>query len=425
MALTDRQRATVAYVLARADPSRKWKLPWNDELCDEMEDGGHPLKVTGERWEEPESCVLRHEARHRNVQHPTWLTATEIAERHGTIAPGTTPVEVVFHGRPTLLYNVGQVASLPSTLARRYWEIHPFNAHHRHPDFERFVSTLDVPVRHSVKKPKKGPRLAYLPPERAIRSPPFEMFYTAADYCLSLTHELVHWAGDVTGRAKPERINSDSEKARQELIAEFGAVFACDEMRVPGDPRGSPIEYIAHWRHRGRLGDTEVFNAAETAAALAAWLRRIAPGWRASEGGPGWHGPKDEPSSRTTRPPEDTPPPDPRLATLKAASQARQLVAGAEALGKMDPGHDPDAWRLRAIRILESARQIDLTIPAVEAAIEAAVALETPLDATPVTAAIWLKGVQERTMRILAMRDLTRSASQTAETTTFTRSIRP
>ena len=91
----------------------------------------------------------------------------------------------------------------------------------------------------------------------------------------------------------------------------------------------------------------------------------------------------------------------------------------------MDPAADPAAWEHRATRLLESARQIDLAIPAVEAAIEAAVALETPLDATPLAAATWLKDFQERTMRIRAMRDLTRSAGQTAETTTIKRSIRP
>ena len=91
------------------------------------------------------------------------------------------------------------------------------------------------------------------------------------------------------------------------------------------------------------------------------------------------------------------------------------------ALGKMDPGKDPDAWKRQATRLIESARQIDLTIPAVVAAIEAAVALDT----TPVTAATWLKAFQERTMHIRTMRELTRSASKRAESTSPTRSITP
>ena len=69
--------------------------------------------------------------------------------------------------------------------------------------------------------------------------------------------------------------------------------------------------------------------------------------------------------------------------------------------------------------------EIDLAIPTVEAAIEAAVALETPLNAIPVSAATWLKAFQERTMRILAMRELMRSTSKTVEITRRIRSIRP
>ena len=74
---------------------------------------------------------------------------------------------------------------------------------------------------------------------------------------------------------------------------------------------------------------------------------------------------------------------------------------------------------------LEITGQIDLTILSVEAAIEAALALVTPLDTTPVTTATWLKDFRERTMRIRAMRELTRSTSKTAETTTPIRSITP
>lgn len=64
--------------------------------------------------------------------------------------------------------------------------------------------------------------------------------------------------------------------------------------------------------------------------------------------------------------------------------------------------------------------QVDLAIPAVEAA----VAISTPLVATPSAAATWLKDFQERTMRILSMRQLTRSAAPPSETPSLTRSIR-
>lgn len=428
MELTERQRAIVAFI--RTSPARPeaWDLPWDNELCDKMENGGPPLKVTGEHWEEPAASALRREARNRDLHHPTWLTAAEITERHGMITSRTTPAEVVVRGRPTLLYSVDEIAGLPEKLRRRYWEIHPVNSGQRDPGFERFLSTLDVDIRHLVEKPEEGGRLAYLYEDNAIRTPPFEMFYTAADYYFSLAHELIHWAEYVTEGVRPGPDDPDPVRARRELVAEFGAVFVCDEMGMQAEPgalRASPIDYIEDWRRVGMLNEREVLDAAQTAATRATWVCRIAPGWRSTTRGPGRPAPEGDQSSRTIRRPDDTKRPEPHLATLKAAANARRFVIAAEALGKMDPAADPAAWARRATNLLESARQIDLTIPAVEAAIEAAVALATPLDATPVTAATWLKDFQERTMRIRAMRDLTRSAGKTAETKTIRRSIKP
>ena len=151
----------------------------------------------------------------------------------------------------------------------------------------------------------------------------------------------------------------------RELVADFGAAFVCDEMGVEGVPVASPISYIALWRDDGRLSDTEV---------------------------------------------------------LEADVRARAFVIRAEALGKMNPGEDPDAWEREAMSLLTMAAQIDLTIPEDEAAIAAAVAYETPASATPVTAAAWLRDFQERTMRIRAARQPTRSAGTRTENDSLTRS---
>lgn len=78
-----------------------------------------------------------------------------------------------------MIYNIGQMEGLPEEMSRRYWEIHPVNPDHRNADFEHFVSTLDVDIRHTVDKPEQGKRVAYLPNNRVIRLPPFELFFSA------------------------------------------------------------------------------------------------------------------------------------------------------------------------------------------------------------------------------------------------------
>ncbi len=266
--------------------------------------------------------------------------------------------------------------------------------------------------------------MVYQPNARVIPMPPFELFFSAADYYLSLAHELTHWADDSTALVGSGPTRAAATRGWRELVAEFGAVFVCDRTGVEGIPRGSPTTFVALWRDEARLSDTETYEAAEVAGDLPTWLCEIAPGWRASDGERGWRTPRGDRKSRITREPADTTAGE-QHAALVADARARGFVISAEALGKMDPGEDPEAWEREATRLLDVARQFDLTIPAVEAAIAAAVALATPLDTTPPAAATWLMGFQERTMRVRAMRDLTRSAGQTAETATIKRSIRP
>ena len=276
-------------------------------------------------------------------------------------------------------------------------------------------SKLDVDIRLTLEELEQGSRVAYQPNARVILMPPFELFFSAADYYLSLAHELIHWADDSTALVGSGPARATALRGWRELVAEFGAVFVCDKMGVEGIPNGLPTVFVTLWRDEARLSDTEVLEAAETAGNLTTWLCELAPGWRA---------PRGDRKSCITREPADTTAGE-RHAALVADVRARAFVISAEALGKMDPGEDPDAWEREAARLLEMAGQIDLTIPDDDAAIEAAVDISTPLDATPVAAATWLKAFQERTMRIRAMRDLTRSAGKTAETKTIRRSIKP
>ncbi len=423
MALTEEQRALATLILKHANAALDFGWPWDDKLCDEMMDGGPPLNVKGERLVGPGAALLRQAARRMNLQRPTWLTPEEIAARHGTIMSEATPVELVIRGHPTPLYNVSQVNGLEGQLLRRYWEIHPLHRDPRRPDFDRFASTLDVDIRHAVEKLQDGTRTAYLPGERAIRMPPFEMFFSAADYYLTLAHELVHWADHSTDLAKARPMHDDQDHAWGELVAEFGAVFVCAERHVEGEVAVSPIDYIGHWRDRGQLSETQAMEAAEAAADLAVWVCRIAPGWRASAREPRWQAPPGDQRFRAAGHP--APPTRQRTATLVAAARARALVASAHAFGKTDPQGDPAAWEREAARLLALAGAADLANPAVEAAIEAAVALATPLDEAPVTAASWLKDFQERTMRRRAMLQLTRTAGERAATTMSIRSRTP
>ncbi|MDD9996666.1 MAG: zincin-like metallopeptidase domain-containing protein [Rhodospirillaceae bacterium] len=313
---------------------------------------------------------------------------------------------------------------LPEEFARQYWARGPANHDHRNPVFEHYVSTLDVVIRDSIFRAIEGERSSYLPDPRTIRLPPFELFFSAVDYYLTLAHELIHWADDSTTLVAPGITDPGALRVWRELMAEFGAAFVCAEMGVEGVPVASPNGYVGLWRKEAELSDTEVNDAAEAAAALTNWLIQIAPGWRASVGESGWHAPQGDQGSRITRQPADMEHVDPRTATYAATARASTLIVFAEMLEKMDHEKEPDAWERQATRFLDMAGKIDLTDPAVEAAIEAAVTPATPSDATPATGAAWLKNFQERTHRMLDMRQSPQGASKEADNHSTSRSNR-
>ena len=313
---------------------------------------------------------------------------------------------------------------LPEEFARQYWARGPANHDHRNSVFEHYVSTLDVIIRDSIFRAIEGKRSSYLPDPRTIRLPPFELFFSAADYYLTLAHELIHWADDSTTLVVPGITDSGALRVWRELMAEFGAAFVCAEMGVEGVPVVSPNNYVGLWRKEAKLSDMDVTDAAEAAATLTEWLIQIAPGWRASDGEPGWHAPQGDQGSGITRQPADTEHVAPHIATHAATARAGTLVVFAEVLGKMDPEKDPDAWERQVSCFLEMAGKIDFTLPAVEAAIEVAVADATPFDTLPVTGAGWLRDFQERTQRMLDMRQSPQSASERTDNDSPARSTR-
>ena len=406
MALSEQQRTILAAILERAVAAPRPELAWDDDLCDKMMDGGPPLNLKGALWDERNSHLLREAAVRAHMQRPTWLTNKEIAERQGSIDPEAIPVEIMVQGRPALVYNVTQTRGLSDDLWRHFWEIQPVHHDPRDRHFDRFVSTLDVPIRHSADKPRKGSRAAYQEDAQEMRMPPFEMFYSAHDYYLTLAHELVHWADHSKDLVGDLFHLGDDEYAFREMVAELGAAFTCAELGLSTVPRDRTVAYIRGWRDDGGFNDAEVRLAAEDAARAVNWLVHSAPGWSAAASEPdrpARQEPRLPPSSRSHR--------FASASTLADAAAARRFVADALALERLMRGTDRAAWDREAARLLDAARAIDLQSPAVAAAIEAAAAIETSADAIPVTAASWLRDFQERTKRILSMRSLAKSAA--------------
>jgi len=72
----------------------------------------------------------------------------------------------------------------------------------------------------------EGEQPLYRPAADTILCPPPEKFVSVEAYYATLFHELVHWTGHKTRLARIETY------ADEELVAEFGAAFACAELHV-------------------------------------------------------------------------------------------------------------------------------------------------------------------------------------------------
>ncbi|APO77786.1 hypothetical protein AM571_PC00038 (plasmid) [Rhizobium etli 8C-3] len=110
---------------------------------------------------------------------------------------------------------------------------------------DAFFRATGAVIRHG------GDKAFYAPGPDIIQMPPIEAFRDVESYYATLAHEEVHWAGAT------HRLNRDfsryakdrSERAREELIAELGAVFlAADLGIVPVlEPRAEHASYLVSW----------------------------------------------------------------------------------------------------------------------------------------------------------------------------------
>ena len=92
------------------------------------------------------------------------------------------------------------------------------------------------------------------------------------DYYATLLHELVHWSGASHRLDRKLFDVSRSERALEELVAEFGAAFLCADLGVTNAPKPEHAAYIASWLELLRSDARAVFKASRLAHQAAVYL---------------------------------------------------------------------------------------------------------------------------------------------------------
>lgn len=110
-----------------------------------------------------------------------------------------------------------------------------------------------------------------------VRVPPPQAYFEPVNWHRTALHELGHWSG-AAGRLGRDLSGSFGSKAyaREELVAEMTAAFACATLGIA--PTVRHADYIAAWLEVLREDDRAIIRAASAASKAADYLLAFQPG---------------------------------------------------------------------------------------------------------------------------------------------------
>lgn len=110
--------------------------------------------------------------------------------------------------------------------------------------------------------------------EDSIHLPNKTDFKSESDYYATALHELIHWSGAPhrLDREKGKRF-ADAAYSFEELVAELGAAFLCQDYSITGDLRHA--DYIGSWLKCLKDDNKAIFNAAALAQKAADYINGL------------------------------------------------------------------------------------------------------------------------------------------------------
>jgi len=255
-------RVTDKIIASLNEGVRPWVQPWNNKhLAGRV---SRPLRHNGESYSGINVLLLWSEAMTRGYAASTWMTYRQAQEFGACVRKGETGSMVVYANRISktetdgegneierdiaflksyTVFNVEQIDGLGDRYADAPYGTDRLIDRIAHAD--AFFAATGAVIRHG------GDKAFYAPGPDMIQMPPIETFRDVESYYATLAHESIHWVGashrldrDLSRYAKDR-----SQRAREELIAELGAVFlAADLQIVPEmEPRPDHASYLASW----------------------------------------------------------------------------------------------------------------------------------------------------------------------------------
>jgi len=112
------------------------------------------------------------------------------------------------------------------------------------------IANCDTYIKNTHAKVNEieGDRAYYSPIKDEIVVPTLNQFNDSVSFYGTVLHELVHWSGN---KKRLDRLTSapfgSDEYAKEELIAELGAIFLCNQLGIETTPRDDHSQYLNSW----------------------------------------------------------------------------------------------------------------------------------------------------------------------------------
>jgi len=142
------------------------------------------------------------------------------------------------------------------------------------PDFNPVPALEDRILKTGANIKHNGSQAFYRPSEDSITMPAKNTFIDESNYYATVLHELTHWSGAKhrLDRTKGKRF-ADTAYAFEELVAELGAAFLCQDYGIQGDLRHA--DYIGSWLKCLKDDNKAIFNAAALAQKAADYINGL------------------------------------------------------------------------------------------------------------------------------------------------------
>jgi antirestriction protein ArdC len=272
--------------------TRPWVQPWNAGTA-----AGRitrPLRHNGQPYTGLNVLLLWSEAMARGFSSAIWMTFRQARELGAHVRKGEGGSTVVYASRFTktevdaaggeierdipflkayTVFNCEQIEGLPDHYCQRPEP--PVDPLVRIEHADRFYANTGAMIRHG------GSKAFYAARSDSIQMPDLRCFRDAESYVAVLGHECIHWAG------APHRLNRDlsryhtdqTERAREELIADIGASFLCADLGIVPElePRPDHASYVASWLKLLDGDRRAIFQAAAHAQRAVTYLHDLQP----------------------------------------------------------------------------------------------------------------------------------------------------